>query len=258
MKRFFRMYGVEQKLFFRSPDVILFNLAMPLVVFILITLIAGNKAAAGLAPLLAGLAIRFGMPLLEKTLMGFNGSPFVLLPYYGLFHFFFASLSPAMVCFIAAMVMLEERDEQIDRYLIVTGLGRKEYFASRIVIPALLAFAVTAVLLPLFNLTALSAAEIFFFSLTGTVQGVLMALLTVSFSSNKLEGMAATKLSLLMIFGAVVPFFVPSPVRFFFAFLPSFWMGKVILENDLLYALLSVFAAGSWIMLLWRVYNGKT
>lgn len=89
MKRFFRMYGVEQKLFFRSPDVILFNLAMPLVVSILITLIAGNKAAAGLAPLLAGLAIRFGMPLLEKTLMEFTGSPFVLLPYYGLFHFFF-------------------------------------------------------------------------------------------------------------------------------------------------------------------------
>ena len=46
MKRFFKMYGVEQKLFFRSPDVILFNLAMPLVVFILITMIAGNKAAA--------------------------------------------------------------------------------------------------------------------------------------------------------------------------------------------------------------------
>ena len=45
MKRFFRMYSVEQKLFFRSPDVILFNLSMPLVVFILITLIAGNKAA---------------------------------------------------------------------------------------------------------------------------------------------------------------------------------------------------------------------
>ena len=162
MKRFFRMYGVEQKLFFRSPDVILFNLAMPLVVFILITLIAGNKAAAGLAPLLAGLVIRFGVPLLKKTLIGFTGSPFVLLPYYGLFHFFFASLSPAMVCFIAAMVMLEERDEQIDRYLFVTGLGRKGYFVSRIVIPALLAFAVTAVLLPLFNLTALSATEIFF------------------------------------------------------------------------------------------------
>ncbi|MGN1016170.1 MAG: ABC transporter permease [Faecousia sp.] len=46
MKRFLRMYRVEQKLFFRSPDVILFNLAMPLVTLILITMIAGNKNAA--------------------------------------------------------------------------------------------------------------------------------------------------------------------------------------------------------------------
>ena len=42
MKRFLRMYRVEQTLFFRSPDVILFNLAMPLVTLILITMIAGR------------------------------------------------------------------------------------------------------------------------------------------------------------------------------------------------------------------------
>ena len=46
MKRFWRMYRVEQKIFFRSPDVLLFCLAMPLVVFILITMIAGKKDAA--------------------------------------------------------------------------------------------------------------------------------------------------------------------------------------------------------------------
>lgn len=46
MKRFLRMYRVEQKLFFRSPDVILFNLAMPLVTLVLIAMIAGNKNAA--------------------------------------------------------------------------------------------------------------------------------------------------------------------------------------------------------------------
>lgn len=46
MKRFFSMYKVEQKLFFRSPDVIVFNLTMPLLALILITLIAGEKAAA--------------------------------------------------------------------------------------------------------------------------------------------------------------------------------------------------------------------
>ena len=46
MKRFLSMYRVEQKIFFRSPDVILFCLAMPLVVLILITMIAGNKNLA--------------------------------------------------------------------------------------------------------------------------------------------------------------------------------------------------------------------
>ena len=44
MKRFLKMYQVAQRIFFRSPDVILFNLAMPLVTLILITIIAGNKA----------------------------------------------------------------------------------------------------------------------------------------------------------------------------------------------------------------------
>lgn len=46
MKRFLRMYQVEQRIFFRSPDVILFSLAMPLVVFAVITMITGEKSAA--------------------------------------------------------------------------------------------------------------------------------------------------------------------------------------------------------------------
>ena len=46
MKRFWRMYWVEQEIFFRSPYVFLFCLEMPLVVFILITMIAGKRDAA--------------------------------------------------------------------------------------------------------------------------------------------------------------------------------------------------------------------
>ena len=46
MRRFWKMYQVEQKIFFRSPDVILFCLAMPLVVFFVITMITGEKNAA--------------------------------------------------------------------------------------------------------------------------------------------------------------------------------------------------------------------
>ena len=46
MKNFLKMYKIEQKIFFRFPDVILFCLLMPVVVFVLITMISGNKVAA--------------------------------------------------------------------------------------------------------------------------------------------------------------------------------------------------------------------
>lgn len=45
MRRFLRLYCVEQKLFFRSADVFIFNLCMPLATFILIAFIAGDKTA---------------------------------------------------------------------------------------------------------------------------------------------------------------------------------------------------------------------
>lgn len=47
MKRFFTLYKIEQKLFFRSPDVFVFNLCMPVVVLLLIGFIAGDRTAGG-------------------------------------------------------------------------------------------------------------------------------------------------------------------------------------------------------------------
>lgn len=45
MRRFLKLYSIEQKLFFRSGDVLIFNLCMPVGILILIALIAGGKTA---------------------------------------------------------------------------------------------------------------------------------------------------------------------------------------------------------------------
>ena len=47
MRRFLKLYKVEQKMFFRSIDVFIFNLCMPVAAMILIALIAGDKSANG-------------------------------------------------------------------------------------------------------------------------------------------------------------------------------------------------------------------
>ena len=72
--RFFKMYKVEQKLFMRSPDVILFNLGMPLVVLILISLIAGNKEAGN-----SGLTFLSGSYVALST-VGICCSAFMSIP----------------------------------------------------------------------------------------------------------------------------------------------------------------------------------
>lgn len=213
--------------------------------------------AALIAPVLAGTAIRFLVPAAENTLVRIADFPVFLTLYYGLFDIFLASLSPVMFCFIAAMVVLEEHDDHIDRYLFVTGLGRNGYFVSRMMLPAFFAFVMTTLLLPVFELTKRSVAEILFLSLSGSLQGIVIALLIVTLSSNKLEGMAVTKLLSLMIFGAVVPYFVPAPIDRCAFFLPSFWMGKAMLEGKPVVLLLSAMVSVCWILFLKRKYDRK-
>lgn len=206
--------------------------------------------AACLAPLFAGAAIKFLIPVLEKSLTRWLNTDAVLTPYYGLFDIFYASISPVMFCFISAMVILEEHDDHVDSYLFVTGLGQNGYILSRIFAPALCAFFVTAALLPVFRLTDLSVSMVFFLSLAGTMQGIIIALLIVTLSSNKLEGMAVSKLSTLLILGAIVPYFVPGPVCYIFSVIPSFWIGEAVINSEVLLMLPAILTAGAWIFVL--------
>lgn len=117
--------------------------------------------AACLAPILAGLLFRFAIPFIEAALTDWLCRPSVLSPYYALIDLCFAMLSPAMFCFVSAMVALEEADEKTAAYLFVTPLGKNGYLAARLLVPSAAAFLITLVLLPLFKLTALSPLPAF-------------------------------------------------------------------------------------------------
>lgn len=187
--------------------------------------------AACFAPILAGLMFRYAIPFLETSLTSLFNLPAIIYPYYALIDIFFAMLSPVMFCFVSAMVSLEEIDENTAEYLFITPLGKTGYLIARFGVPAVIAFIITTILLPVFMLTSLSFVEVITLAIGGTLQGVIISLLIVTLSSNKLEGMAVTKLSTLMIFGAVVPFFVKHNIQYILSLLPSFWIGKAIYEN---------------------------
>ena len=158
---------------------------------------------------------------------------------------------------VSAMVSLEEADEKTAAYLFVTPLGRNGYLAARFCIPSAAAFLITLALLPVFKLTSLSPADIVLLAAGGALQGIIISLLILTFSSNKLEGMAVTKLSTLMILGAVIPFFVKHNIQYVVSPLPSFWIGKAILENMLIYMLPAFVLSAVWICFLLKRYLRK-
>jgi fluoroquinolone transport system permease protein len=61
---------------------------------------------------------------------------------------------------------------------------------------------------------------------------VAVAMLIVSFSHNRVEGMALAKLSGIMMLGLPVPFFLFSGAQYLFAPLPSFWIAKICLSEN--------------------------
>ena len=136
-------------------------------------------------------------------------------------------------------------------------LGQSGYFISRMILPAILALVMTVILLPMFDLIKWSVAVILLLSLTGSLQGIVISLLIVTLSSNKLEGMAVTKLSSFMMFGAIVPFFVSAPVDLCVCFLPPYWMGKAVYKGKPIVMLLSVLVAVIWILIVKRKYDRK-
>lgn len=213
--------------------------------------------AACLAPVLAGSLIRWIVPVLEESLRGWLSLPCVLSPYYGIFDIFLSMLTPIMFCFAAAMVTLEETDDHISAYLFVTSLGKTGYLVSRIFVPAAAAFLVTMVLLPLSRLTDMNAAHVTFLSAAGALQGIVMVMLIVTLSSNKLEGMAVTKLSTLTILGVMAPYFLPEGIQYLLWFLPSYWTVMVIFENRLIFIVPAIFTYLVWIGVLIKGFVKK-
>ena len=207
------------------------------------------------APILCTLLYHFLLPLLEIFLCNTLLQPAVISPYYPLLNIFFCMLAPSLFCFAAAMILLEERDEHTAGYLMITPLGRSGYLFSRLLLPALLAYCYTLLLFPFAMLSTLSFIEILLFSAIGALQGLISAMLTISCSSNKLEGMAITKLSSLLILGAAIPWFLQDAIQYLLSFSPAFWLGKAVMENSLLFLLPSLFTALLWIGSLWKRFH---
>lgn len=216
------------------------------------------QVVALISPFICGSVFRFGVPALERYLTVNFSKPKIIAPYYGLFNILFSLITPTMLCYIASMVILEEKDDHVSVYLAATPLGKNGYIFSRLVIPAVISFVITLILLPFFSLSKLYPSQVIMLSLTGAAQGLIITLIVIVFSANKLEGLAVTKLSVLMTLAIFAPYFIRTKAQYLLSVLPTYWIGKAVYENSFLYFLLALAVSTVWIYALEHKYELKS
>jgi len=189
------------------------------------------------ASILASFFFRFAIPVLEGILCTYFMKPFILAPYYRLFDMVLTLLTPYMLCFATAMVMLDEYDQNMTGYLAVTPVRKSGYIVSHLVIPACISAVVSFMLVSLFHLSAWEVPVLLGSSLLACISGFTVALFLFAFSRNKVEGMAMAKLSGLILFGLPVPFFMNSNWQYLFSPLPSYWVARFCQEGNVIFFL---------------------
>jgi fluoroquinolone transport system permease protein len=203
--------------------------------------------ASCLAPILCGCVFKFGLPKLEVILCRELKLTECISPYYVMFDVFFCFLAPMMFCFASAMVVLMEIDDKIINYYFITPVGKKGYLIGRLVLPALLGMVINFTLFPIFTLSYPSFLVMSSYIIATGIMGGIVCLMIISLSTNKVEGMAITKLSGIIMLGVVVPYFIDHPIQYVIAILPSYWLGRYAIDTNISYYILTVLLSFVWI-----------
>jgi fluoroquinolone transport system permease protein len=203
------------------------------------------------APILIGLFFKFAIPFANGILE--DSFSFSLLPWYGLVDGVLVCLTPMFVAMVSAFLLLEERDEGISAFYQITPTEGYSYLVARIGIPTAWAFAMSIIAIGVFRISELSVMTILSSSLISALTGIFLAMMVVSIAGNRVEGLALSKLMGISFLGLILVWFIPAPYSYFSAFLPSFWIGKLIMDGANIFS----FIFGLLTCLIWIFFFTK-
>lgn len=195
------------------------------------------------APVLTGIFFKFAIPYINTILI--TKFSFSISAWYGLADGMLICLAPMFTAMICAFLLLEERDQGLNEFYQITPAEGYSYLFARIGLPMIWAFFFTIIVSFVFHLSSLSFGLILAGSLLSCLTGISLAMMVVSIAGNRVEGLAVSKLMGISFIGLILIWFIPAPYSFTMAFLPSFWIGKLLMDGvqicSLVFGLLSCF-----------------
>ena len=215
-----------------------------------------------MAPFLIGISLKLLIPLANQLLIKYLS--FTLSPYYLLVDALTITIGAMMIGIMVGLLMLDERDDGICVYYAVTPAGGIAYLVSRLALPFCYSLATALVIASFAMLGNLAYVWMFAPAILSSFNGILMAMLLVSIASNKVEGLAVSKLTGQIIFGIPIAWFATSYLRSIGYILPTYWITDMLIQAEagniakyMTDFLLGMLCVSAWFAGLYRIFTRK-
>ncbi len=186
---------------------------------------------------------------------------------YQIIFMLFTSMLPLMYGFIAAFLILDERDEHLLTVLRVMPISRNSYLIYRMLFLSVFSFIVLLIYPPLSGLLVdfpqFSYLEYIPIALLLTLITPFSALLVSSFATNKVQAFAIFKISGTVFIIPLFIFLLTDNLKYIFAPIPNFWAFITLKEvistgvNDYVHLVIGFVYIIALIAILFYLFNKK-
>lgn len=202
-------------------------------------------------PMIAATFFRFTLPIITIYFLELDID---IRQYYSFIISFLTMLAPMMIGTLVGFIILDERDEGLLTYFVVTPLSRKGYLMYRMINPIVLSFIFSTIVLNYVGLLELNTFELLPVIIMSALQGPMMALFLGTFANNKVEGIALSKaLGLLYMIPAVL-IFVGGRWELISYIFPPYWSIKAFIATVEMGQAFKYLVVGTGIHFLYLIY----
>ncbi len=203
--------------------------------------------------------VRFALPLVEDVL----NMPGLFEAHKQLVLSLLLVISPLLFGSVSGLSILDDRDEGLITAIFITPAGRTGYLFHKLILPLLIGWIGTLIVIPAAGFTALISRVPLKFILLTVLSGfeaVLLGLFMAALADNKVQGLVFMKGLGVLFFPGVLVYFFPSPFFYLASPIPMFWimkMGYLLGNPDMAVEFWLHLIAGTGVHLGWIVFFVK-
>ncbi|QPC84784.1 hypothetical protein G4Y79_10535 [Phototrophicus methaneseepsis] len=179
------------------------------------------------------IGLRLALPainnyLAEQGILPSEAIPYSLTDFYPMFitYMILYTASGVMVGTIFGFMLLDEKDDNTIKAIMVTPVSLNQYVLYRVGLPAVLAFFISLGVTLFVDQALLPLWQMIPIALGSALLAPIISLFYGIFASNKVEGFAYSKFVSLAGWIIVLAWFVQEPIQYIFGLFPPYWISK--------------------------------